>query len=71
MIIQLKVKHKTEGWTGILEIGHGLNRMFGSHSVAGTATFFLRQDSENEKGEYVEDPEIDDFDELEILELIK
>lgn len=70
--VKFRIKHKTEGWTGTLEIDPYCSEGWSSsHSCGGTILFTIEQDSRKENGDYVEDPYIENLDELEILEIIK
>lgn len=69
--MKYKVKHKAQGWTGILEYpdfveGH----TWSSHGMGFTVRYSLWQDSHDPQGNYVEDPHIDSLGELEFLEKI-
>lgn len=65
--MKFKVKHKTEGWTGELEILDEQETGFSSHACYMDIKIVIYQDSHKPNGEYVEDPEIDSLDELELL----
>lgn len=63
-----RVRHKTEGWTGTLEILDASPNAYGSHHLGMTANISISQDSHKPDGTYVEDPDIESLDELEIIE---
>jgi len=66
-----KIKHKTEGWTGELEIVSEQADRFASHMVGLRVNYQIWQDSHKPDGTYVEDPDVQSLDELEIGEEIK
>ncbi|HEX9059122.1 MAG TPA: hypothetical protein VF941_02990 [Clostridia bacterium] len=66
-----KIKHKTEGWTGVLEVLSERSTGFSSHGCVLEVNYHIWQDSHKPDGTYVEDPEVESLDELEIGEEIK
>lgn len=68
MNMKWKVRHKTEGWTGTLEITNIDPYSSSSHRQAFHAELELIQNAHKPSGEYVEDPWIHSISELEIVE---
>lgn len=66
-----KIKHKKEGWTGVLEIFSEHATHSSSHGCGLEVNYQIWQNSHKPDGTYVEDPDIDSLDELEIGEEIK
>ena len=65
--MKFKVKHKTEGWTGELVFGELLPRSYGSHHQMFQIVVDLYQDEYKSNGDYVEDPSVQELEELELL----
>lgn len=69
--MKLKIRHKTEGWTGMLELQTIEGKTYSSHRMSLDIYAVLIQDEHKPSGEYVEDPEIKSLDELEVIKLLK
>ena len=62
-----RIKHKTEGWTGTIEVVHEGSNCWSSHGVQLTVTYQIKQDAYKPNGEYVEDPRVSSLEELEFI----
>lgn len=62
-----KIKHKTEGWTGEIEIESENQTFTSSHRVGLQVNYVISQDTHKSDGTYVEDPDVVSLDELEFI----
>lgn len=70
--MKFKIKHKTEGWTGILELDDFVEDIgYSSHRCFGKINYVIEQDSYKADGTYVEDPDVNNLDDIEFIELVK
>jgi hypothetical protein len=65
--LAVRVRHKKEGWTGVTTVEDCHGRYNSSHAMGMSVTLRIQQDTHDENGKYVEDPWVDDLEELEVL----
>jgi hypothetical protein len=68
MKTKFRIKHKEEGWTGVIEVYDLETNSFSSHKCSGKIEFIITQDAYDENEKYHEDPDVESLNELEFLD---